>query len=92
MAEISICVTRKGNLGHYYFSIAVLLRGQNQPVDQVTVAALLIYNGLCSISVQLFRAQSSQILRYISLFNINGKLVATNTGVNMNVEYFVSNH
>ena len=32
-----------GNLGHYHFHIAALFRGQNQPVDQVTAAALLKY-------------------------------------------------
>ena len=32
-----------GNLGNYYFHIVGLLRGQNQPVDQVTAAALLKY-------------------------------------------------
>ena len=30
-----------GNLSHYYFHIAGLLRGQNQPVNQVTAAALV---------------------------------------------------
>ena len=34
-------VTRKGNLSHYYFYIAGLLRGQNQLVDQVAAAGLL---------------------------------------------------
>ena len=37
-----------GNLGHYYFHITVLFRGQNQPVDQVTGAALLKYGQNCT--------------------------------------------
>ena len=36
-------ITRKGNLSHYYFRIAGLLRGQNQPVNQVIPAVLLKY-------------------------------------------------
>ena len=36
-------VTRKRNLGHYYFHIAGLFRGQNYPVDQLTAPALLKY-------------------------------------------------
>ena len=42
-------VTRKGNLGHYYFHIAGLLRGQNQPVDQATASALLKYGQKCTL-------------------------------------------
>ena len=41
-------ITRKGNLSHYYFYIAGLLRDQNQPVDQVTAAALLKYGKKCT--------------------------------------------
>ena len=33
---------------HYYFHIAELLRGQNQPVDQVAAAALLKYGQICT--------------------------------------------
>ena len=42
-------VTQKGNLGLYYFHIAGLLRGHNQPVDQVTAAALLKYGRKCTL-------------------------------------------
>ena len=41
---LGVWVTRNGNLGHYYFHIAGLFRGQNRPVDPVTVAALLKYD------------------------------------------------
>ena len=41
-------ILRKGNLSHYYFHIAGLLRGQNQPVDQVTTTALLKYGHKCT--------------------------------------------
>ena len=33
----------KQKKNHYYFHIAGLLKGRNQPVDQVNVAALLTY-------------------------------------------------
>ena len=39
---------REGNLRHYYFHKAGLLRSQNQPVDQVTGAALLKYAQKCT--------------------------------------------
>ena len=41
-------VTRNGNLNYYYFHVAELLRGQNQPVDQVTAAAILKYAQKCT--------------------------------------------
>ena len=72
----------KGNLSHYYFHIAEILRGQNQPVDQVTAAALLygqIYTlPMCESSpifeiehITHFCPLSCQILSYINIFNIN---------------------
>ena len=36
-------VSPRGNISHYYFYIAGILRGQNQPVDQVTAAADVKY-------------------------------------------------
>ena len=75
-------VTRKGNLSHYYFHLAGLLRGQNQPVDHVTAAALLKYGQNCDLFAILVRfweidritaffLLSSQILSYINIININ---------------------
>ena len=37
----------EGDLSHYNFHISGLFRGQNQPVDQVTAAALLKYGQKC---------------------------------------------
>ena len=51
-------VTWKGNLGHYYFHTAGLLRGQNQPVDQVTAAALLKYGQKCTLPMCDFEKQA----------------------------------
>ena len=72
-------VTRKGNLGHYHFHIVGLLRGQNQPVDQVTAAALLKYGQNCTSPMcdfTHFCPPSSQILSYINIIcNINRKLL-----------------
>ena len=57
--------------------------GQNQPVDQVTAAALLKYGQKCTILVRFREIERikhvckmiSQILSSINTFNINAKLL-----------------
>ena len=47
-----------GILGHYYFHIAGLLRGENQLVHQVTAAALLKYGKKCTLPMCDFEKSS----------------------------------
>ena len=48
----------KENLGHYYFRIAGLLRGQNQLVYEVTAPALLKYGQKCTLPMCDFEKSS----------------------------------
>ena len=62
---------RKGNLGHYYFHIAGLLRGQYQPVDQVTAAALLNMAKNAHYLCAILRNQAYYTFSQVGILTLN---------------------